>query len=127
MKPNENKRKVDQTDDDVIPGTPEVKHTKKKQRKKSTKSIDCADLLAGIDFTEEMPIVNDPVIQGKLNREDLEDLLNGIDVFDDFNSDNGEVSLYCSMLLNKHLINKCSITRSMIEETLTYPFGKDVL
>lgn len=97
MKPNGNKRKMDQTDDDVIPGTPQDKHTKKKQRKKSTKCLDCDNLLLGTDFTENL-VVKDTVVNNDLHQHNFDDLLHGIDFLDDFDSENVQVS--CVLLLS---------------------------
>lgn len=91
MKQNENKRKMEHTEEEIIPGTPKEKHLRKRHRKKS--SVDCADLLNGIDFTEDfMPATKNTVTKGELDCHSLNDLLDGIDVFDDFNSEDNQVS-----------------------------------
>lgn len=91
MKPNGSKRKMDQIDNDVIPGTPQDKQLKKKQRKKSTKCVDCDDLLLGIDFTEDL-VVKEPVVNNEAHKHNFDDLLHGIDFFDDFDCENAQVS-----------------------------------
>lgn len=95
MKPNNNKRKMDQADDDIIPGTPQEKQFKKKQRKKSAKCLDgleCDDLLAGIDFSEDIvPALNNPS-PNEDSHQNLNELLNGIDFFDDFDNEDFQVS-----------------------------------
>lgn len=89
------KRKLNQSDDDIVPGTPQEKQLKKKTRRKTAKTFDCSDLFAGIDFTEDLvPAINDPATGETQNRKDnFDDLLNGIDFHDDFNNDSVPVSL----------------------------------
>ncbi|XP_037024244.1 DNA replication ATP-dependent helicase/nuclease DNA2 [Bradysia coprophila] len=79
MKPSGNKRKINQTDEDVIPGTPQDKH-KKKQRKKSTKTMDSDGVVVTNVIVSENLVVKDPVIDNNFH-----DLLNDIDFLDDFN------------------------------------------
>lgn len=88
MKAIGNKRKMDHTDGDVIPGTPQDKQSKKKQRKKSNKCVDCDDLL--LDSGDL--VIKESITNNDLNQTNVEDLLNGIDFLDDFNCENVQVS-----------------------------------
>lgn len=94
MKPIKgNKRKMDQTDDEVIPGTPQQgKHGKKKQRKKSTKCVDCENMC--VNLTENLMVndVKEPVVvDNDFHDQHFDELLHGIDFLDDFGIPN-EVS-----------------------------------
>lgn len=81
------KRKMDDTDDDVIPGTPQEKPSKKKQRNRK-----CIEGTGGRDLSEQV-MVNDPVINNDFHDQHVDDLLMGIDFLDDFNVDNVQVSI----------------------------------
>lgn len=74
MNPNGNKRRIHQIDDadDVIPGTPQEKN-KKKNRKKNAKVNDNVD----INFTEDL-------VPNSIQQQSLDDLLQDIDFFDNF-------------------------------------------
>lgn len=89
MSSSENKRKkMDQSDGDIIPESPLVK-LKKKKRKKTVEYVDSDDLFADIDFTEEL-------LPAKNNKENYQsnfaEILDGIDFNADFNDVNVSVS-----------------------------------
>lgn len=97
MNPNGNKRKMDRTDEDVIPGTPQEKHSKKKQRKKSVQKCSDCEVLIG---TENV-VVKDSVVDNELDQENFDELLHGIDFLDDFNIENVQVSIYVVVIVAK--------------------------
>lgn len=80
---------MDRTDEDVIPGTPQEKHSKKKQRKKSTKCYDCHSVL----LDNNILVAKDVVVNNELHQENFDELLHGIDFLDDFNIENVQVSI----------------------------------
>ncbi|KAJ6643748.1 DNA replication ATP-dependent helicase/nuclease DNA2 [Pseudolycoriella hygida] len=88
MKPNDGKRKMDESDDDFISGTPQDKRSKKMHRKKRTKSS--CDFIETLEPEEKSSSVKDDVLEQNVN-----ELFDGIDFLDDFNCDFGDVQVKC--------------------------------
>lgn len=90
---NSNKRKINETDDQVIPGTPQEKH-KKKPRKRSNKCSDSDNVVPVRILSTENLVVKNPIASDDDQRQSIENLLDDIDFTDDFTVENVQVNSF---------------------------------